>query len=99
MHKRKLELALVIIAVALVGFLVRGLQTNSRETAQPAPRSVDFKMPKAKLSDDAKWLIKTSADSYSPRVKVEKAWSENDQTQAEAKAHTESGMALPAGQP
>jgi hypothetical protein len=79
MHRRKVELVLVIIAVALAGFLFRTRQTSRDEiVVEQTPVPVEFKMPKAQLSDDAKWLIKTSADSYSPRVKVEKAWSEDE---------------------
>ena len=31
-------------------------------------------LPKTQLSEDARWLLTTTADSYAPRVPVEKSW-------------------------
>lgn len=82
MKKRKFEFVLTLIAVAVVALFV----ANKPETVKPvtkeaaAPQAALPPAPKVRLSDDAKWLITTAADSYSPRVEVEKAWQDPNQT-------------------
>lgn len=80
MKKRKLELVLVIMAIALVSLALR--TPPSQEEPPPAPvktmvpvkTSAPLKVQTSKMemSEDARWVLKTAADSYSPRLKVEK---------------------------
>lgn len=69
MKKPKLELALVILAIALATFLLREPPASENLPA------TSLTAPKVQLSDDAKWLLTTAVDSYTPRVEVEQAWS------------------------
>lgn len=83
MKKRKLELAFVLAVAALAGLFLRlpnKVEPPSESSpplearSSPSPRPSNLEMPTVEMSDDARWLITTAADSYSPRVKVEKAW-------------------------
>lgn len=76
MRKRKIELLVVLAVIALCGFLAqRPSQPESpaKEAARPMA-SPKLDLPKTQLSEDARWLLTTTADSYAPRVPVEKSW-------------------------
>lgn len=83
LNKRKLELAIVMVVVALVCLFLR-------DTPQPEPPVVSVEpvqpltldLPKLNLSDDAKWIMTTAADAYSPRVSVEKLWTEDGESRS-----------------
>ena len=76
MRKRKIELLVVLAVIALCGFLARRPsqpESLAKEAARPMA-SLTLGVPKMQLSEDARWLLTTAADSYGPRVPVEKAW-------------------------
>lgn len=76
MRKRKIELAVILAVIALCGFLAqRPSEPESLATEAARPMgSLKLRLPKMQLSEDARWLLTTAADSYGPRVPVEKAW-------------------------
>jgi hypothetical protein len=79
MKRRKLELALVVLAVAVAALLFRESPAPEKVgLARPTQPTATVNLPKVQLSEDAKWLITTAADSYTPRVKVEKAWQDGE---------------------
>lgn len=76
MKKRKIELAVILAVIALCAFLARRPsepEPVAREAARPV-MSLKLNLPKVALSEEARWLLTTAADSYGPRVPVEKAW-------------------------
>lgn len=76
MRKRKIELAVILAVIALCGFLARRPsepEALAREAARPTA-SLQLSLPKTNLSEDARWLLTTAADSYAPRVPVEKTY-------------------------
>jgi hypothetical protein len=83
MRKRKIEFAVILVVVALCGFLAqRPAEPESRvlEAARPVA-SLKLRLPKVQLSEDARWLLTTAADSYAPRVPLEKSWEEPGEAQ------------------
>ena len=76
MRKRKIELVVVLAVIALCGFLARRPSQPewlAKEAARPMA-SLKLGLPKIQLSEDARWLLTTAADSYAPRVPVENSW-------------------------
>ncbi len=96
MKKRKIELAVVLAIVAAgVMFLSRprAVEPESAvEQAQTAERPVSgsldlqVKVKKPGFSEDARWILSTAADSYGPRVGVEKMWESPSESSTSSKS-------------
>ena len=84
MNKRKTEFALVFAIVAAVVMFVSSphivepepapVEARVSETPASGKLGVQVKVRKLGISEDARWVMSTAADSYAPRLKVETMW-------------------------
>lgn len=88
MKKRKLELALVVAAVAVCSLFLGRVKTEDEKPPEAPVESaarvepIKLDTPTVNLSEDARWILSTAADSYAPRVPVEKTWVKNDESKS-----------------